>query len=298
MASNPSPILSAGERSGPARLDGALKGRAEQWLTRRMVTGFIPAPGTEEDFRQRFHMVRNLYADGAVILDELQRVPPHELTGKQPELIARMEREVEAARLEQDELRRRARLDDPGALAGKVSSRVAIDRGPRGLQIHIGPTRNWFLILVLPAWFCVCGVILMNSILGMFGRGPTPWGPWVGLLVGVPFALLMYFSAQWWLWTQGGSEMITVSPCGLKVEASMLSWKGERTFALDEIQHLRFSRPPKGEAWGSVAAGPAAAVTPTIAFYYHGKTWRFGSELDEHSALAVIAAIEEHLSVS
>lgn len=293
MPSNKSPILSAGERNGPVRLDGALKSRAEQWLTRKMVTGFIPMPGAGEDNRQRFHVFRNLYADGDVILAELRRIPPHELTGKQPELIERMAREVEEIRLRQDELRRKAGLDDPAESVGKISDRVAIDRGPQRLEVRIGPTRNWFLILVLPAWFCFSGFMLMNSILGVFGRGPTPWGPWAGLLVGIPFAMMMYFSALYWLWIQGGLETITVSSAGLKVESTLMQWSGTRTFDLARVEHLRFSIPPKGEAWDSVTTRPVGLATPTVAFYYEGKTWRFGSELDDTSALAVIAAIEE-----
>lgn len=294
MAANPDPSLT---NPSPAshRLDARLRGRAQEWLTRKMALGFFPAPRTEADCRQRYHQLRELYADGEVLRAELWQVPPHAGSAQDRQLCERLAREVEEVRVQQEALRARAGLD--ALVTGQApSSRVAFERSPSRLEIRIAPWRNGPLSAILPVWILVAGLILMNAVVGVFGSGPMPWGPLGGLLVGVPFAALVWFSAQYWLWIQGGTETIIASPVGLQVQADLMHWHGERTFRREAVRHLRYSRPSKGQAGSSVVLAAAGRSSPTIAFHAEGKTWRFGSELDEASALIVIAALETHLA--
>ena len=293
MATTPnSPPVSSIFDSDP--LDSRLRGKARQWLTHKVALGFLPAPRTEADYRQRYHQVRGLFAHGDVLHTALSRVPPHARSPEDQALGGRLTRELEEVRLQLEQLRRLSNFE-AWLAAEPPSSRVTYNRSPGRLEIRIAPRRNGPLSALLPVSILVAGMICVAAVVGSFGHGPMPWGPLGLLLVGVPFAVLAYLSAEHWLWIQGGTETITLTPAHLKIEADLLRWHGERIFPPETVQHLRFSRPRKGEAGSSVVLRALGRSAPTVAFYSVGQSWRFGGELDERTALTLIAAIEEHL---
>lgn len=291
MAANNGPSLTSTSPDAERR-DGRLYGRAHEWLTRKMACGFLPVPESEAECRRRCHQLHDLYAEGDTLRTELARVAPSAPGAEARQLGEQLERAVEEVRLQLESLQARSGIAALVA-AGIDPARVTLTPRADYLEIRIAPWRNPFLSAVLPLWVVASGALCLTAAWGLSGRGPLPWGLAGFLLVAVPLAFLSYYSVLYWLWIRKGTEALRVSNTELRLEADLWHWHGERTFRREDVRHLRHSRPRQGEAGNSTVLGVARVSSPTVAFTCEGRTWRFGSELDEASALAIIAAVEQ-----
>jgi hypothetical protein len=172
----------------------------------------------------------------------------------------------------------------------KITDRIDAAPQPDGIRVRVRARRSWPLLIIAVPGFGVWTYIVMTTTSGGL-RGPQPY-PGVFLWV-LMWVVIGSFAAASWLWAVFGQEVISVRSgvFNHRREVFGLGTKGE-THSIHELFNLRasgvfFENDPLRNFFVERLFGQGTVSVDTR----YGDTFRFGSQLDEHEANALVATL-------
>jgi hypothetical protein len=174
-----------------------------------------------------------------------------------------------------------------------IGQRVTVFQEFKAIRIHIKSSKQVSLLLFVPIWigWTVAGIVVIRGLLS--GEAPLSVLLWLcGWLVAE--TLVVYTG----LWTAFGKEIISIEGGILTVKRDILGYGPSKEMPIYQLRNLRasgyfgpiFSWNHTLAQWG-LSGG-------TIAVDEMDKTYRFGINLQEKEAKAVVKELQPYLAKS
>ncbi len=179
----------------------------------------------------------------------------------------------------------------------RLSDRITCVEANGRLEIQIRTRKNWWLVAFLPVWWIgwtAGGIaIFVALILG------NPLG---GSLFSVIWLIMWVFSwaftAYAWLWNAFGREIVAIDSEGLSIKRDVFGIGPTKTLSPNDISKLRASGLFGNLYTWSGAMAYWGLSGGVIAFDLQGTTHRFGLQLEEQEAHAVVERMQGFLPES
>lgn len=175
-----------------------------------------------------------------------------------------------------------------------IGKRVEISREPDGITARIKMRKNGFVLIFHPIWLIGWTFGLISSLTSMADDGEEK-GFLIFWLVG--WIVVGGFAITVWAWNAFGREVISISRTSFTYRREILGRTlTKKTVPLVELSNLRAAG-VFGAAFNR-GLSQVGLGGGTIAIDQNWDTHRFGIELEEKEALALVEALKPYLSKS
>jgi hypothetical protein len=183
----------------------------------------------------------------------------------------------------------------PSGEAPGPSNRIIRMPVVTGVELHIAAKRVWSNILFLPVWLTFWTFGGLMAMKWVVHPGPSTPRLFISVWL-VGWALGETWAIYQWFWTAFGKEIVKVSGGTLTIKRDILGHGKTNTFQVGRVMNLRASGFfPSNSYWENYLANLKLAGG-TVGFDSQGKTQRFGIQLMESDARAVVEELKPYLS--
>ena len=175
----------------------------------------------------------------------------------------------------------------------RIGKRITFSHVGAAVEVRIPTLKIKALLIFLPVWWTgwtAGGIFAIVALL----LGDPPGGALIVVWLIFWFGFWV-FTAYAWLWDAFGNEVITFDHASLRIKRDLFGRGPSSTFVVLEISRLRAAGLFGGAHTFERSLSPWGLTGGMIAFEVGGKTRRFGLQLQEEEAHALVDTMRSQL---